>query len=171
MRSPTLLAVAVLAVAVGALLVSYPTQPALATATITLNVSPTSVVQGESITFSGTETPASPGSTTYIFVGWGPTSLCEQGGTYSHSYSTAEDSSGNYQATVKADYPAGQYWAISGKPAIQLYSDCVPFTVSASSTPTRANQLTILMPYVALIVLIAAVSATAAVVVKKKRKK
>jgi hypothetical protein len=173
-RSVRLLAVAVLAVAVAGLLVSLPVRNAFAIGSLTLNVSPNPVVQGGSLTFSGTETPAFSSASVIIWVYAGSTCT----GSPLFSIGTTEDSSGNYQAGQTADpsdYPVGQYCAYSASASGNSdNSGNVLFTVLAPSPAgpvggflEPVNKLAVFAPYLAVFGVLAVV--VVAVVPWRKR--
>ena len=176
MRSASLLAVTVLVLVAGAL----PIQSAFA-ATLTLTITPVSVVPDGWITYSGTETPpcipppGQDGCWIYFLVFSG--SYCQ--GAILVSYIAIEDSSGYYENT----YPvggAGQYSALtfSYNSPSQPSSNCVGFTVApgypyhTASIPVGgvvmpANKFAIAAPWLAIIGLVGCIGTV--VVVAKKR--
>jgi WD40 repeat protein len=130
--------VRILAVAVTALIMLLPIQSAFPTGTLTLTVTPTTVVQGQQITFSGTESPPSSGSVIDIYVYDGST--CS--GIAWWAAWKPEDNSGNYQTTVTVDpysTPAGQHSAQSEDPTTGTLSGCVSFTVSYVTVAGSSN--------------------------------
>jgi hypothetical protein len=139
MRSMRVLAVAVLAV----VMVALPIQSALAgTYTITLNITPTYVVQGQSIRFYGTEDDTSMNNN-LSFVTVYTDSSC---GVMWHSYGGFLENplgSGNWDSlgilVTAADYPAGQYFAQSSLD-VTIVSPCKPFTVISPTSATVSTS-------------------------------
>lgn len=169
-----LLAVAVLAVTLGAVLMCLPIQSAFAQV-LTLDVSPNPVVQGQVITFSGTEDPPVNNQVIALYIFWGG----DCAGTPLRTETPVEDASGYYVYTLAVDpayFPVGQYCAYSKDPYLLVVSPAVPFAVIAHVTISApvggfmepVNKLVVLAPWLAVISLVGCIG-TVVVVTKKCR--
>jgi hypothetical protein len=122
--------VRVLTVALAVPLLSLPIQSAFAQ-TLTLNVTPTSVLLGHSIKFSGTESPICEGCEILGYTTWGGQGC---GGWWSYLAFDTHEYSGYYESTIWIDptkYTARQYFAFSYSlhPDSTIISNCASFSV------------------------------------------
>ena len=160
-------------VAVAVLLVSLSIQSGFASYTLTLNVVPILVAQGQTLILSGSETPPRVGVDISLYHG----STCEAAGFIGID-SVLEDSLGDYsysQFIDPASYPAGVYSAqAADNVQPPSASPCVSFTVvEAAPRPVGGivepvNKLAVLAPWLAVIGLVGCIG-TVVVVAKKCR--